>query len=65
MVVGLGLNGVNLYYEVSDWTIQEGDMVVMDFGGFKDGYGLDMMCIVYVGELIDEECEVFEIVWCV
>ena len=43
-------------------TIQEGDMVVLDFGGLKDGYGSDTTRTVHVGEPTDEEREVFEIV---
>ena len=41
---------------------QEGDMVVLDFGGLKDGYGSDTTRTVHVGEPTDEEREVFEIV---
>jgi Xaa-Pro aminopeptidase len=37
-------------------------MVVLDFGGIKDGYGSDTTRTVHVGEPTDEEREVFEIV---
>ncbi len=37
-------------------------MVVLDFGGIKDGYGSDTTRTVHVGEPSDEELEVFEIV---
>ena len=37
-------------------------MVVLDFGGLKDGYGSDTTRTVHVGEPTDEEREVFEIV---
>jgi Xaa-Pro aminopeptidase len=43
-------------------VIEEGDMVVMDFGGHKDGYGSDTTRTVHVGEPTDEEREVHEIV---
>jgi Xaa-Pro aminopeptidase len=43
-------------------VIEEGDMVVLDFGGLKDGYGSDTTRTVHVGEPTDEEREVFEIV---
>ena len=39
--------------------ITEGDMVVLDFGGLKDGYGSDTTRTVHVGEPSDEEREVF------
>jgi Xaa-Pro aminopeptidase len=61
-VVGSGPNGANPHHEASDRTIQDGDMVVMDFGGIKDGYGSDTTRTVHVGEPTDEEREVFEIV---
>jgi hypothetical protein len=38
-VVGSGPNGANPHHEVSDRPVGEGDMVVLDFGGLKDGYG--------------------------
>jgi Xaa-Pro aminopeptidase len=37
-------------------------MVVLDFGGIKDGYGSDTTRTVHVGEPTDEEREVYEIV---
>ena len=37
-------------------------MVVLDFGGMRDGYGSDTTRTVHVGEPTDEEREVFEIV---
>ncbi len=61
-VVGSGPNGANPHHEVSDRVIEEGDMVVMDFGGLKDGYGSDTTRTVHVGEPTAEESEVFEIV---
>jgi D-alanyl-D-alanine dipeptidase len=61
-VVGSAPNGANPHHERSDRTIQEGDMVVLDFGGLKDGYGSDTTRTVHVGEPTDEEREVFEIV---
>jgi Xaa-Pro aminopeptidase len=61
-VVGSGPNGANPHHEAGDRTIQEGDMVVLDFGGLKDGYGSDTTRTVHVGEPTAEEREVFEIV---
>jgi Xaa-Pro aminopeptidase len=61
-VVGSGPNGANPHHEASDRTIQDGDMVVMDFGGLKEGYGSDTTRTVHVGEPTDEEREVFEVV---
>ncbi|MGH3037472.1 MAG: M24 family metallopeptidase, partial [Gaiellaceae bacterium] len=61
-VVGSGPNGANPHHEMSERTIEEGDMVVLDFGGIKDGYGSDTTRTVHVGEPTDEEREVHEIV---
>jgi len=61
-VVGSGPNGANPHHELSQRTIQAGDMVVLDFGGIKDGYGSDTTRTVHVGDPTDEEHEVFEIV---
>jgi D-alanyl-D-alanine dipeptidase len=61
-VVGSGPNGANPHHEAGGRTIQEGDMVVLDFGGLKNGYGSDTTRTVHVGEPTDEERKVFEIV---
>jgi len=61
-VVGSGPNGANPHHEAGDRTIREGDMVVLDFGGLKDGYGSDTTRTVHVGPPSDEERAVFAVV---
>ena len=61
-VVGSGPNGANPHHEAGERTIQEGDMVVLDFGGLKDGYGSDTTRTVHVGEPTAEEQEVHDLV---
>ena len=61
-VVGSGPNGANPHHEFGERVIEEGDMVVLDFGGIKDGYGSDTTRTVHVGEPTDEEREVYELV---
>ena len=61
-VVGSGPNGANPHHEMSERVIEDGDMVVLDFGGIKDGYGSDTTRTVHVGEPADEEREVHELV---
>jgi Xaa-Pro aminopeptidase len=61
-VVGSGPNGANPHHELSERTIEDGDMVVLDFGGLKDGYGSDTTRTVHVGEPSDEERRVYEVV---
>jgi Xaa-Pro aminopeptidase len=61
-VVGSGPNGANPHHEFGERLIEDGDMVVLDFGGLKDGYGSDTTRTVHVGEPTDEEREVYEVV---
>src|ERR671910_3277 len=61
-VVGSGPNGANPHHEIGDRVIEDGDMVVLDFGGLKHGYGSDTTRTVHVGEPTDEEREVHDIV---
>ena len=61
-VVGSGPNGANPHHEFGERVIEEGDMVVLDFGGLKDGYASDTTRTVHVGEPADDEREVYEVV---
>jgi Xaa-Pro aminopeptidase len=61
-IVASGPNGANPHHEESDRVIQDGDMVVLDFGGTMAGYGSDTTRTVHVGEPTDEEAAVYEIV---
>ena len=61
-VVGSGPNGANPHHEMSERIIEEGDMIVLDFGGLRDGYGSDTSRTIHVGEPTEEERKVFEIV---
>ncbi|MFH8984201.1 aminopeptidase P family protein [Streptomyces varsoviensis] len=61
-VVGSGPNGANPHHEAGERVIEEGDMVVLDFGGLKDGYGSDTTRTVHVGEPTAEERKVHDVV---
>jgi Xaa-Pro aminopeptidase len=61
-VVGSGPNGANPHHEAGDRTIEDGDMIVLDFGGLKNGYGSDTSRTIHVGEPTDQEREVHEVV---
>jgi Xaa-Pro aminopeptidase len=61
-IVASGPNGANPHHEESDRVVKEGDMVVLDFGGTKDGYGSDTTRTVHVGEPTEEEAEVYDVV---
>ena len=61
-VVGSGPNGANPHHEAGDRTIEEGDAIVLDFGGLMFGYGSDTSRTVCVGEPTAQIREVHEIV---
>jgi Xaa-Pro aminopeptidase len=61
-VVGSGPNGANPHHEAGGRTIGEGDMVVLDFGGLKEGYGSDTTRTVHVGEPTPAEQHVHDVV---
>ena len=61
-VVGSGPNGANPHHEAGERVIENGDMVVLDFGGLKHGYGSDTSRTVHVGEPDAEEQRVHDIV---
>jgi Xaa-Pro aminopeptidase len=62
-VVGSGPNGADPHHEAGDRIIETGDMVVLDFGGLKDGYGSDTSRTVHVGDApTDEEVEIHDLV---
>ncbi|GAA4017497.1 aminopeptidase P family protein [Streptomyces plumbiresistens] len=61
-IVASGPNGANPHHEAGDRVVERGDMVVLDFGGLKDGYGSDTSRTVHVGEPSDEERRVHDLV---
>ncbi|MBM2621046.1 aminopeptidase P family protein [Actinoplanes sp. LDG1-06] len=61
-IVGSGPNGANPHHEIGDRVIETGDMVVLDFGGLKNGYGSDTTRTVHVGPPTSEEQEVHDVV---
>ncbi|GGS16224.1 dipeptidase [Streptomyces aureoverticillatus] len=61
-VVGSGPNGASPHHEAGDRVIERGDMVVLDFGGLKHGYGSDTSRTVHVGEPTAEEQRVHDVV---
>ncbi|MEV5506289.1 aminopeptidase P family protein [Streptomyces orinoci] len=61
-IVGSGPNGANPHHEAGDRVIENGDMVVLDFGGLLDGYGSDTTRTVHVGEPTAEERKVHRLV---
>lgn len=48
-IVGSGPNSASPHHEPGERVIEAGDAVVLDIGGFKDGYGSDTTRTVFVG----------------
>jgi Xaa-Pro aminopeptidase len=61
-IVAAGPDGAHPHHEAGDRVIRDGDMVVLDFGGLKDGYGSDTTRTVHVGPPSTLEQEVFDVV---
>jgi D-alanyl-D-alanine dipeptidase len=61
-IVGSGPNGADPHHEAGERVIERGDMVVLDFGGLKHGYGSDTTRTVHVGEPTEEERRVHDLV---
>jgi Xaa-Pro aminopeptidase len=61
-LVGSGPGGAEGHHDAGERVIEDGDLVVLDFGGFVDGYGSDTTRTVHVGEPTAEHAEVYEIV---
>ena len=61
-IVASGPNGANPHHEAGDRVIEQGDMVVLDFGGLLHGYGSDTSRTVHVGEPDPEQRGVHDIV---
>lgn len=53
-IVAAGENGARPHARPTDRPFQEGDMIVIDMGGFQDGYASDMTRTVALGDPGDE-----------
>lgn len=61
-IVASGPNGASPHHEPGERVIQDGDAIVIDFGGTVGGYGSDTTRMYHVGEPPDRFCEIHEIV---
>lgn len=61
-LVASGPNGASPHHEPTDRLIEDGDMVVTDFGGRLSGYCSDMTRTFVVGEPTAEQEEVHDVV---
>lgn len=61
-IVASGPNGALPHARPSSRTIAQGDLVVLDFGCFFEGYASDMTRTVAIGQPNDEQQRVYQIV---
>jgi Xaa-Pro aminopeptidase len=61
-IVGAGPNGAAPHHHVSERRIEQGDPVVVDFGGVRANYRSDLTRTFHVGEPNDQFREVYAIV---
>lgn len=60
-IVGTGANGASPHHKTSDLRLQNGDAVVVDFGGGLNGYRSDMTRTFQLGQPADEFREIYQI----
>jgi len=61
-IVAAGINGSMPHAMPSDYRIQVGDLITMDFGAQLDGYKSDMTRTICVGPASDRQKEIYGIV---
>ncbi len=61
-IVASGPNGAKPHHHPSDRRIEQGDLVVIDFGALVDGYHSDMTRTVAVGDVGDERRRMLDVV---
>ncbi|MDD5800354.1 MAG: aminopeptidase P family protein [Coriobacteriales bacterium] len=61
-IIAAGPNGANPHAQPSDYVVQKGDMIVMDYGAGYHDYHSDMTRTVCVGEPTDEQRHVYDVV---
>src|SRR5438105_9080811 len=60
-IVASGPNSASPHHEPGDRVISGGDAVVLDIGGFRDGYGSDTSRTVFVGEVPREFALLYDV----
>lgn len=63
-IIAAGPNGANPHARPSERVVQEGDMIVMDYGALYGDYHADMTRTVCVGKPSQKQREVYDVVRC-
>ncbi len=61
-IIAAGPNGANPHARPGSRKVEEGDLIVMDYGALYHGYHADMTRTMCVGQPSDEQLAVYEIV---
>lgn len=61
-IVAYGANGADPHHETDDSRVKEGDSIILDIGGVKDGYCSDMTRTFFYKSVSDKSREVYETV---
>lgn len=62
-IIAAGANGAEPHHLSDDTRLEEGDVVIMDFGCHVEGYQSDITRTVAIGSATDEAKKVYEIVY--
>ena len=61
-IVAAGVNGSMPHAKPSDYVVQEGDLVTLDFGAQYEGYKSDMTRTICIGQACDFQREIYALV---
>jgi Xaa-Pro aminopeptidase len=61
-IIAAGPNGANPHAQPSDYRVQKGDFIVMDYGALYRDYHADMTRTVILGQPTEEQQHVYDIV---
>lgn len=61
-IIAAGPNGASPHARPGEYKVQEGDLIVIDFGAAKDDYHADMTRTLAVGQPSQEQLDVYEVV---
>lgn len=61
-IVGSGVNSAQIHSTPTDKKIENGDIVLLDFGCKYQGYCSDISRTIFIGDITDEQKEIYNIV---
>lgn len=61
-IVGSGINSAQIHSTPTDKKIENGDIVLLDFGCRYQGYCSDISRTIFMGEITEEQKQIYELV---